>query len=112
MGGGEGRIRGGEGGRKLLQVKTQGPELPTDGPDHAICRLKGHNFGQEFHADIIITPNWHVLQVSTCRLWFYKVVNPPLKKADHLNLTDYRKHGVWIAIDKLSQKYEFKFCAN
>ena len=30
---------------KPPQVKTRGPELSTDGPDHA-TRLKGHHSGQ------------------------------------------------------------------
>ena len=30
---------------KALQVKTRGPELPTDGPDHT-TRPKGHHSGQ------------------------------------------------------------------
>ena len=51
---GGGRVGGGEGGRgggvgweeaKALQVKTRGPELPTDGPDHT-TRPKGHHSGQ------------------------------------------------------------------
>ena len=36
---------GGEGGGKTPQVKTQGDQLPTDGPDHT-TRPKGHHSGQ------------------------------------------------------------------
>ena len=35
----------GRGGGKNLQVKTQGDQLPTDGPDHT-TRPKGHHSGQ------------------------------------------------------------------
>ena len=40
MGGGEGGKGwgGGEGGGYSSQVKTRGPELPTDGPDHTTGR--------------------------------------------------------------------------
>ena len=51
---GGGRVGGREGGRgggvgreeaKAPQVKTRGPELPTDGPDHT-TRPKGHHSSQ------------------------------------------------------------------
>ena len=54
MGGCEdGRVGGRMGGwvgvrkeeEKPSQVKTRGPELPTDGPDHA-ARPKGHHSSQ------------------------------------------------------------------
>ena len=46
MGGGEGWVGvGGWDEAKASQVKTRGPELPTDGPDHT-TRLKGHHSGQ------------------------------------------------------------------
>ena len=48
MGGGEGVGRGGGVGReeaKAPQVKTRGPELPTDAPDRT-TRPKGHHSGQ------------------------------------------------------------------
>ena len=65
---------------KAPQVKTQGPELPTDSPDHT-TRPKGH------HSDSRpITSNWYAPQVSMCQSWFYSAVNPPLQKADHLSL--------------------------
>ena len=41
-------VRGGEVGReeaKAPQVNTQGPEWPTDGPDHT-TRSKGHHSSQ------------------------------------------------------------------
>ena len=41
--GGEGG--GGERGGKSFQVKTQGHQLPSDGPDHS-TRPKGHHSGQ------------------------------------------------------------------
>ena len=45
VGGGEGRGGQGWGGRrKTSQVKTQGHQLPSDGPDHS-TRPKGHHFG-------------------------------------------------------------------
>ena len=34
-----------------------------------------------------------------CWLWFYKAVNPPLRKADHLSLAQYKlgqKHGRFL----------------
>ena len=40
-----GGVGGGKGGGKSPQVKTQGPELPTDGNDHA-ARPKGHHSSQ------------------------------------------------------------------
>ena len=42
-------MEGGKGRGKPSQVKTRGPELPTDGPDHA-TRPKGHH-SVEFQAD-------------------------------------------------------------
>ena len=57
-------------------------------------------------------PNWCAPQVSKCRSWLYKAVNPPLRKADRLSLAI----GVMlcgsllsIASYKLGQKSEFKF---
>ena len=46
-----------------------------------------------------------------CPSWFYKAVNPPLRKADHFE-SGHRRNAVWIAIEysyKLGQKNEFKF---
>ena len=48
---------------KPPQVKTRGQKLPKVGPDHS-TRPQG----------------------PMCRSWFYKVVNPPYRKADHLSL--------------------------
>ena len=47
VGGGEGAKRWGVGREeaKAPQVKTRGPELLTDGPDHT-TRPKGHHSGQ------------------------------------------------------------------
>ena len=45
MGGGEGWVGVGWEEVKAPQVKTRGPELPTDGPDHT-TRPKGHHSGQ------------------------------------------------------------------
>ena len=69
---------------KAPQVKTRGPELPTDGPDHT-TRPKGHHSSQGWNFRSIM-PNWCAPQVSKCRLWLYKAVNPPLSKADRLSL--------------------------
>ena len=43
-GGGEGRV--GREEEKPPQVKAQGDQLPTDGPDHT-TRPKGHHSGQK-----------------------------------------------------------------
>ena len=85
-GGGEGAGRGREwGGRsKTLQVKTRGHQSPSDGPDQP-TRLKGHHSGRGKNSRLV-TPNWHAPQVPMCRSWFYKVVNPPPRKADPLSL--------------------------
>ena len=40
---------------KAPQVKTQGPELPTDCPDHT-TRLKGHHSSQGYNSRLIM-PN-------------------------------------------------------
>ena len=69
---------------KAPQVKTRGPELPTDGPDHT-TRPKGHHSSQGWNSRSIM-PNWCAPQVSKCRSWLYKAVNPPLRKADRLSL--------------------------
>ena len=47
MGGGKGweEVRGGEGGGKNPQEKTQGHQSPIDGPDHS-TRSKGHHSGR------------------------------------------------------------------
>ena len=86
VGGGEGRVGvgGGEGGGKTLQVKTRGHQSPSDGPDHS-TRPKGHHSGQGKNSRLV-TPNWRAPQVPMCRSWFYKVVNPPPRKADPLSL--------------------------
>ena len=46
VGGGKGRVGvgGEEGGGKTSQVKTQGHQSPSDGPDHP-TRPKGHHSG-------------------------------------------------------------------
>ena len=44
--GGWGKVGWGGGRRKPSQVKTQGAELHTDGPDY-VTRPKGHHSGQE-----------------------------------------------------------------
>ena len=86
MGGGEGRVGvgGGEGGGKTPQVKTRGHQLPPDGPDHSTrprdtIPVEGRTPGW-------LHPNWRGPQVPMCRSWFYKVVNPPPRKADPLSL--------------------------
>ena len=86
MGGREGRIgvEGGKGGDKNSQVKTRGHQSPSDGPDHS-TRPKGHHSGQRYNSRLV-TPNWHTPQVPMYQLWFYKVVNPPPRKADQLSL--------------------------
>ena len=61
---------------KPPQVKTRGHQLSRDGPDDA-TRPKRHHSGQ----------GWCAPQVSMCWSWFYKAVNPPLRKADHLQLS-------------------------
>ena len=75
---------GGEGEAKASQVNTRGPELPTGGPDHT-TRPKGHHSSQGYNSRPVM-PNWCAPQVSMCRSLFYKAVNPPLRKADHLSL--------------------------
>ena len=69
---------------KAPQVKTQGPELPTDGPDHT-TRPEGHYFGQGKNSRLI-TSNLCAPQVPMCRSWPYRAVYPPLRKAVHLSL--------------------------
>ena len=76
MEGGEGWVGVGREEAKAPQVNARGPELPTDGPDQT-TRLKNSR---------PITPNWCAPQVSMCQSCFYKAVNPPLRKADHLSL--------------------------
>ena len=49
---------------KAPQVKTCGPELPTDGPDDA-TRLKVHHSCQGYNSRPI-TFNWCTPQVSIC----------------------------------------------
>ena len=84
-GGGEGRVGvGGWERGKTPQVKTRGHQLPPDGPDHSI-RPKGHH-PVKGRTPGWLHPNWHAPQVPMCRSWFYKVVNPPPRKADPLSL--------------------------
>ena len=85
---------GGEGEGKTLQVKTRGHQSPPDGPDHP-TRPKGHHSGRGKNSRLV-TPNWHAPQVPMCRSWFYKVVNPPPRKADPLSLAIGR-HAVQVA---------------
>ena len=75
---------GGEGGGKTPQVKTQGHQSPSDGPDCS-TRPKGHHCGRGLNSRLV-TPNWCAPQVPMCRSWFYKAVNPPSRKADQLSL--------------------------
>ena len=75
---------GREGGGKTAQVKTRGHQSPPDGPDHS-TRLKGHHSGRGYNFRLV-TPNWCTPQVPMCRSWFYKVGNPPPRKADQLSL--------------------------
>ena len=69
---------------KAPQVKTRGPELPTDGPDDA-TRLKGHHSCQGENSRLI-TSNWCAPQLPMCHSWFHRGVNPPFRKADRLSL--------------------------
>ena len=82
--GGADRGGGGEGGGKTPQVKTRGHQSPSDGPDHS-TRPKGHHSGRGWNFRLVI-PNWRAPQAPKCRSRFYKVVNPPLRKADQLSL--------------------------
>ena len=66
----------------LPQMKTRGHQSPTDCPDDA-TGPKWHHSRIEFQAD---NANWYTPQVPMWWLWFYKAVNPPLRKADHLSL--------------------------
>ena len=66
-------VGGGEGEGKPPQVKTRGHKFPTDGPDGTTKPR-------------LITPYWCTSLMPMCRSWFYSVVNPPSRKADHLSL--------------------------
>ena len=55
-------------------------------------------------------PNWCAPQMSMCRSWFYKAVNPPLRKADHLSLAIADMVCGWLLSIAISlAKNEFKF---
>ena len=79
----EGRVGvvGGDGGEKTPQVKTQGHQSPSNGLDRS-TRPKGHHSVE----GRILGCNWCTPQVPMWQLWFYKAVNPPLRKADQLSL--------------------------
>ena len=67
---------GGEGGGKTPQVKTRGHQSL---PDVDTIPVEGSTPGW-------LHPNWRAPQVPMCWSWFYKVVNPPPRKADPLSL--------------------------
>ena len=85
-------------------MNTQGPELPTDGPDHT-TRPKGHHSGPrvEFQADNIQSVRSTGVNVSVMVLQGHK--SSP-QKSRPLE-SGHRRRTVWIAIEysyKLGQK--------
>ena len=86
---------------KAPQVKTRGPELPTDGPDHTI-RPKGWS-RIEFQVDNAQLVRSTGVKVSVMALQGRK---SSLQKSRPLE-SGHRRHAVWIAIEysyKLGQK--------
>ena len=98
---------------KAPQVKTQGPELPTDCPDHAYNQAEGISFQSrvELQADNIqlvhsTGANVSVMALHGCKSSPQK--SRPLESG-------HRRCAVWIAIEysyKLGQKMNLNFCAS
>ena len=96
---------------KAPQVNTRGPELPTDGPDHAYNQAEGTSFQSrvEFQANNVQLMRSTGANVSVMALQGRK--SSP-QKSRPLE-SGHRRHGVWIAIEyKLGQKMYLNFSAN
>ena len=81
--------------------------LSTDGPNHA-TRLRRHHSGHGNYSRAI-TPNWCAPQPPMSWLCLYKIINPPIRKADCL---DHIRHSVWILSMTWDENMHFIFWAN
>ena len=99
-------MRGGEGGGKTSQVKTQGHQLPSDGPDHSTSP-KGH-YSVEFQAGYTQLARSTGANVSVMVLQGFK--STPQKS--RLIESGHGRHAVQVANVcgyKLGQQNEFQF---
>ena len=97
---------------KTPQVKIQGAELFTDGPDHATRLKAGTSLWSRVEFQANNTQLAHSTGANVSVMVLQGCKSTP-QKSTSLE-SGHGKHGVWIAIEysyKLGQKHEFKFCA-